>query len=51
MSVQSYHELLYHYGHEIAVAQYTNYVDKSTPHNVAIECLDCSEVLLDFDEE
>ena len=51
MSVQTYKDLYMHIGHEIEVASYTDYADKSIPHNVAIECLDCSEVLLDFDRE
>jgi hypothetical protein len=44
MSVQNYSELLAHNGHNIEVHIY---YDK----NVAIECNDCFEVLLDFDNE
>ena len=51
MSVQTYKDLYMHRGHEIEVVSYTNYADKSIPHNIAIECIDCSEVLLDFDRE
>jgi hypothetical protein len=44
MSVQNFQELSYHYGHEIVVALYGQ-------DNVTLECNDCHEVLLDFDEE
>lgn len=48
MSVQNYTELFYHYGHHIVIAQYSS---KSKPagESVAIECEDCSEVLLDYE--
>ena len=41
-----YRDLLEHAGHKIVIATYG---DPSEPHNVAIECVTCSEVLLDFD--
>ena len=44
MSVTNYKELMEHYGHEIEIANYDGV-------NVAIECLDCCVVLLDFDNE
>jgi hypothetical protein len=44
MSVDNFQGLFYHYGHQIEVVMYGN-------TNVALECDDCSEVLLDFDEE
>ena len=44
MSVNNYEDLLKHKGHKIEVVTYGN-------ENVAIECEDCNEVLLDFDNE
>lgn len=60
MSVAGYADLLAHVGHDIEVATYGTFpasygpedaerVRKSYPVNVAIECLDCSVVLLDYD--
>lgn len=48
MSVQNYSEIFYHYGHQIVIAHYSS---KSNPagESVAIECEDCSEVLLDYE--
>lgn len=43
MSVQNYDDLAEHYGHNIEVAIY------GEGDNVAIECNECNEVLLDFD--
>jgi NAD-dependent SIR2 family protein deacetylase len=45
MSAQNYDELAEHYGHKIVIAIYGEGV------NVAIECENCSEVLLDYDKE
>ena len=45
MSVQNFEDLAEHFGHTLTVALYGE-VD-----NVAIECEDCYEVLLDFDKE
>ena len=45
MSAYSYQELREHIGHAVVVVEYGNGV------NVAIECEDCCEVLLDFDED
>jgi len=45
MSAQNYDELAEHYGHKIAIAIYGEGM------NVAIECENCSEVLLDYDKE
>jgi len=42
--VNSYNELMVHFGQKVEVA---NYADR----NVSVECYDCSEVLLDFDKE
>lgn len=46
MSVSSFKDLKHHVGHEVEVVTYGD-----PPVNVAIECLDCNEVLLDFDRE
>jgi hypothetical protein len=48
MAVQNFYELGKHYAHEVVVARYM-YDD--IPLNYAIECMDCNEVLLDFDRE
>jgi hypothetical protein len=42
--VNSYDELMVHFGHKIEIANYAGI-------NVSAECYDCSEVLLDFDKE
>lgn len=47
MSVNNFAELLAHAGHEVNV---NTYGDKSDPVNVAVECEDCQEVLLDYDK-
>ena len=44
MSVQNYSDLVAHKGHKVSI--YTYYDE-----NVAIECEDCHEVLLDYDRE
>ena len=46
MSVTNFDELIAHKQHEIGISVYSDYYMQ---HNVAIECYDCSEVLLDFD--
>lgn len=43
MSVQNYEELAQHAGHKVEVVIYGGNV------NSAVECIECSEVLLDFD--
>jgi len=45
MSVGSFNELRKHIGHNVVVVGY----GKDELVNVAIECEDCGEVLLDFD--
>jgi hypothetical protein len=45
MSVQTYNELASHFGHPLDIAIY------GVGNNVAIECMECNEVLLDFDNE
>lgn len=46
--VHSFTDLLPHIGHKIAVVGYSN---NFIYQNVAIECEDCFQVLLDFDKE
>jgi len=43
MSVNNYNELSRHVGHNIECVEYGN------GYNVALECVDCGEVLMDFD--
>jgi hypothetical protein len=45
VSVQNYADLSAHQGHNLTVALYGEGV------NVAIECEECHEVLLDYDKE
>lgn len=45
MSVQNYNDLSTHFGHNLTVALY------GEGDNVAIECEECFEVLLDFDKD
>lgn len=47
MSVNSYEELAYHVGHEIECVGYA--VGKDGPENVAVECVTCGTVLVDYD--
>ena len=46
MSVSNFKELLAHVGHNIECVTYGNNDDIV---NVSLECVDCDEVLLDFD--
>lgn len=46
MAVDSFHELMSHYGHSLEVASYDDLA-----WNVAIECTDCHVVLVDFDRD
>ena len=48
MSVNNFAELVAHAGHSVSV---NTYGDPSDPVNVAVECGDCQEVLLDYDQE
>lgn len=43
--MQTYSDLIQHAGHQVEIATYGNL------DNVAIECLDCYEVLIDYDKE
>ncbi len=45
MAVNSFKELRSHVGHQVEVVVY------GIDANVAIECFDCNEVLVDFDNE
>ena len=50
MSVSGYDDLMRHYGHDVKVVRYgTAAMDDWW--NVAIECVTCSEVLVDFDAQ
>ena len=48
MAVSSYAELLEHGGHEIEIATYGE-MGARDPDNVALECMTCNEVLVDYD--
>ena len=48
MSVNNYNELKQHIGHKIVCVCYGK--DGEEPQNVAIECEDCNEVLMDYDK-
>ena len=43
--MQTYEDLIRHTGHQVEIVTYGNL------DNVAIECLDCYEVLIDYDKE
>lgn len=45
MAVWDYKSLARHFGHKVQVVIYGDNI------NVAIECLDCNEVLTDFDND
>lgn len=47
MSVNNFKELLAHKGHRLAITTYSE--DGKYIENVALECLRCNEVLMDFD--
>ncbi len=49
MAVSNFKELKQHIGHEVEVVSYNN--EYQAIENVAIECNDCSEVLLDYDND
>ena len=48
MSVYDYKSLLEHVGHKIVIVTYGRSINDSV--NVAIECEDCNEVLLDYNK-
>ena len=45
--MNGYNDLREHIGHAVEVVCYG--LPDQDPHNVAIECVDCSLVLLDYD--
>ena len=47
MAVSTFDDLMYHVNHEVEVATY----GYPHPRNVAVECMDCDMVLIDFDKE
>ena len=49
MSATNFKELYKHYAHNVVVAQYTGLDGEAV--GVAIECEECKEVLLDYDNE
>jgi hypothetical protein len=48
MGASSFHDLVQHVGHDVVVVFYG---PPENPQNAAVECLTCSEVLLDFDND
>jgi hypothetical protein len=49
MSVQNFGDLNAHWGHDVEV---TRYVDENgIAQNAAVECTECYEVIIDFDNE
>ncbi len=55
MSVTSFEELLSHRGHRVEISTYffngsivENHIKDDQIENIAIECIDCHEVLIDF---
>ena len=51
MAATDFNDLLRHVGHKIVCITYNTYDEKKTPVNVAIECENCQEVLLDYDKD
>lgn len=49
MSAWNYTELRRHIGHHIVCVGYGN--PEENPANVAVECEDCNEVILDYDDD
>lgn len=41
----SYEGLLEHVGHDVEIVEYGD------GNNIAVECMDCCEVIVDFDKE
>lgn len=48
MAVNSFNDLQAHYGHKVEIVNYRN---ESIVHNVAVECVECFEVIVDFDAD
>lgn len=51
MSVHDFASLMKHNGHQLEITTYGDLPPDGEPDNVAIECLTCNEVLLDYDRE
>lgn len=53
MSVISFDDLVVHHGHEIQCVLYGNSPEANPQpdDNIALECVECSEILLDFNRE
>jgi len=49
MGVSKYIELMMHVGHRMECVAYAPYDRPEDVANVAIECIDCHEVMVDFD--
>lgn len=47
MAAHSFDDLVQHVGHKLECVTYGNF----TEENVAVECLDCGCVIVDFDKE
>jgi len=47
--MSSYNKLLNHVGHKVVMVHYGGgWWERPEPDNIAIECEDCGEVLMDF---
>lgn len=49
MSANNFRELYRHKGHKVAVVEYLDL--DGEPVNVAVECEECFEVLMDYERE
>ena len=49
MAVYDFQSLAFHVGHNIEVVRYVD--GDGNALNVAVECIDCNEVLLDYDRD
>lgn len=50
MSAHNYNELIRHVNHRLECIVYGNEDNEDNEDNVVIECIDCCEVLLDFNK-
>jgi hypothetical protein len=51
MAAHNFTDLIQHEGHNVVVVTYGDHRISEIPLNVAVECEDCGEVILDFDRE
>ena len=51
MSATNFDDLFEHLGHDVVVVAYSKDGSLEDAHNVAIECITCYEILLDYDKE